>query len=166
MTEAMTISLALRKIAELKGEVGRHKVQAMKSTHWETTSCSPFDWHEEVKALEKLKSELCTLKARVAAANSLVIVDGHSLQEWIFRLAEIKDTITMLEAVPAGVTNDVKRTENRNNYVSGQYITEQVEKITHFVFSEKEKADRLAELRIQANQINQLLERHNHLKEI
>lgn len=159
-----TISSALRRIAELKGDISRYKTQANSSASWQNEQKPAFSFEEVKSKLDSAKAELVGLKGRVALANCRADAGNKTLQELVFELSEVKDDITFVEGLTAGAQKEIttERREMDYDYEINKSVARTVKTVNHYIFDEKSKEQELDRLRAKASELNQMLERYNH----
>jgi hypothetical protein len=144
------------------------KQQAARSVSWLNETRPPFEFEDVNSRLAKAKIELVDLKSKIAHANTRTMVEGKSLQQLVFELSEVKDDITFIEGLSAGAQKEITTEEKDWDYdmVTNQRVQKVTKTTHHYVFDEKGKEAVLDKLRARAAELNQALERHNHLTEL
>lgn len=164
-----TISTALRRIAELKGDIARFKGQMTTSAHWMDDNTPAFSYEVLEAKYEKAKRELVELKSRVAVANSRTRAADFdlTLQQLVFELSEVKDEISYLSSMPCAAKKETVVSSFVPTYTEdGKYYQKPVSQIHHWHWTEQSREEKLESLRSRAGSLNAVLEHYNHTTEI
>jgi hypothetical protein len=162
MNDVKTVSQALRKIKELKGQLAQATLRMQTSVCWtEPGSKPPYEYKKLERVRYDLVVELVALKARLAKTNTLTnITVGDktlSLQAAVFVLAEAKARIALLQSLP------IREGEEKHliNYdLDRRPIYEMIKTLSALSILERDAA--VAEAEKEINELNGIVEDANH----
>ena len=165
MSETLTPSELLRRIAAIKGDIARWTALYRTSNVWSENTPRPAYREGEVRAeLDAATEALIKYKTALAVVNATTWIKlpgtGREtpLVEAIFRLAENKSRQTTLEALDT--RSDKESTVDQRGYVGDKIETVKVK--VHSALTTRERDDQLRALRAEFAAINALIERTNN----
>jgi hypothetical protein len=163
----MNISQALRRIKQIKGEISSWSTRLATSVQWEGDNKPAYSLEECQAALDERRTELVSLRTRVALANATNFIEPAgigriSLTESTIRLSEIKSEIA--EQAQLRTHASAEWTTEREKYQGGNYIT--VEQQNHCDWTTRQRDEHVASLNEKFQSINALLEAANHTVEV
>jgi uncharacterized protein YbjQ (UPF0145 family) len=165
MSDKITISQALRKIAKLKGQIGEYRIRACAGVSYRAESKPAFDFKDcMIKATEAQK-ELLNLQTQIAIANAKTTtsVDGKNIitiAEAVLKLQQMKGDIAWLKTLvarPQTMTEEKIREYDEN---TAKYIMTSVKWMCDM--SESERADAVEYTQKEFDELNDAVERVNH----
>ena len=162
MSEVKTVSQALRRIKELKGQLAQVSTRMQTSICWtEPGNKPPYEYKRLEGQRRELVSELVTLKAKLAKTNSLtnIVVAGKtmSLQMAVFILAESKAVVALLQGL--GIREgEERRTVDYD--INHRPIYETIKIVSALSVLERDKEVATGEEAI--NELNGIVEDANH----
>lgn len=170
-----TVSQALRRIKELKGQINVVTSRLQRSFAWaeSDTKIDPslgidigkptYDFHEVQEKRADLIEELIVLKTKLAVANATTRIDFEGrkfrMQEAVFFLAELKSDLELVKGL-TGREGVYRMPLNVNRFTPGP--TEYVDVTYHVAVTER---DRDKEVKIMGERItalNAVIEDANH----
>lgn len=162
----MNIATGLREIKRVKGEIARWTARFAQSNVFSDNEPRAYVSDEAAERLTILRQEIVRLKSQVAIANATnsISIGGAriTLAEAIFRLAEIKGSITMYSTMPALAAPTTVTTTER--YTSDGI--QDVEVTQYCTYTIRQKDELVLELENRFRELNAVLEAANHRIEI
>lgn len=171
-----TIAQGLRRIKRLKGEHAVFTQRAQQSTQWVDDKKPTFEFNQMVENREKTTEELIRLKAAIARANAITTVEFEdktwTIQELVFLMAELKDQVTFYNGLHLRQEREDVEKVQRWEYNDGEeyfsvdakdkrkLVKEEI--VHHSALSERERVEKVDELRRCIDALNDLLESRNH----
>jgi hypothetical protein len=163
----MTIAQALRRVKEIKGQVGKHVHNAQHCVTHKSKDKPAYTFGAEMEKAESLVGEMIDLQTRIGAANIKATVDfegrSRSLLWCTKKLAEIKGSIALHEGF--AVRAQEKTSEEDFEWVrkeDGQTAHLRVATEWTCHLPEAARAARVAMLQAKFAELNDLVETMNH----
>lgn len=161
----MNISEALRRIKKIKGEMSKEQGRMNSYVSWRVDQKPVYSFLESRESLEKLSEELVVLEAKVAEKNATSKIKFEnvemSLAQVIRTLQEIKSMISIYEGL---VINNSEQVTKERFYSESEekYITEKVTIKFESAITERDKDNKISQLKDKFEKLNSLLEDANH----
>jgi hypothetical protein len=163
---SMTLSQALRRIKKIKGDLAENLARSLPSVTWKVGDDPAFNFNTLVEDSNKLRLELCRLKAAVAVTNATTFeMDGDrkiSLAEAVVILSEMKAELKHLEDLKIYVRNQklVSDEERTWDDFANKHITKKVQ--WQCALPEAERVARVNEVKARFEALNDAVESANH----
>lgn len=177
--ESMTISQGLRTLKRLRGELAVAQQRVQKSSSWQKGKEPEYKFQESWDEYERLSGEVAHLHARILRANATTLVvdvvaeksevvpggptlsvgEEITLSEATLRIAELKGMIALLSGVNLQ-RGEVER-EPTYDYRTGSHLAQQPI-VFESALLERERDERVKQLRGRLERLNDALERVNH----
>ncbi len=164
MASEMTISMGLRKVSRLKGDLAKSTARAAEVVSWSEDHVPSWKF-EEVMAGRKLEREmLITLETAIARANALTVIEFRgrklTLTEAIRRLQELKGERPFYERLNIRTVPEERTEYGLDKEGRGVHITKKVVWVSAISVVERDALVRgLAD---EFEELNGLVERANH----
>lgn len=166
MSDKMTISVALRRIKKLKGQMAEHTNRAIQGVSYAQGKAPAFPFQEAVVALNTARNEMLDLESKVAVANAkktVTAADGSklTLTRAIRQLQELKGQMTFLRSLHLR-SDTVREREVEWNDEKMQNITRLTEVTYVSDLSEQDRDREIKLLQDQFETLNNAVEEANH----
>ena len=163
----MTIAQALRRIKDLKGQVGLHVRNAQQSVTHVTLAAPAYSFSEEWEKAQQKVGELLDLQERLAIANATTMIpglgrggSGRSLSWATKKLAEIKGAIALFEGLPVRAQEKTVEVREAWSPAASASAAREIEYTCHL--PEKKRAEAVERMRADFSTLNDLVETYNH----
>jgi hypothetical protein len=168
MSNQMTISQALRRIAKLKGQVSEYRNRAYASVSYKAGAKPAFDFQEYISKTAIAQTELLDLQTKIAIANAkttLVFKDNSiTLTEAILTLQRMKGDMVWLKSLSVRPQAETEEKERDFDDNTQRYIMTQVKWVCSL--PESERADAVEIIQKGFDDLNDAVERLNHITQV
>lgn len=163
----VTVGAALRRVKKLKGEIAEISQRAAACVRFDKSAPPAYEFEELIKQRAELVSKLIMLEASVAVSNATRILPNKLTAAATIRtLQEIKGEIAFIRGLATQSHQDMVETSKNTEYreVDGEYrhVTDTVTKQWTCRLPEREKNEKIAKLQKKFDELNEMLEAHNH----
>ena len=165
----LTISLGLRKVKDLKNKISECDARIRTSVMWDAENEPVWSFKDLIEQRSQLIDELCTLKARIAKANALCVVElegeDWTLAELVAVLAELKGEIALISGLRT--QDQEKRTETSKSWEPDEHdyskrVKVETTTVTCCALPTRTKAELIEKLKAKFAMINEVVETTNH----
>lgn len=162
----MTVSQALRAIADLKGKIAKHKEHAQPAVLYSEKEKPAFNFKVEMEGMQKARAEMLTLQTALAVANATTEIEWKGkkvLVAWAIRyLEELKGEIKFIDELTVTAQSEIVQETPMNRLVSGQYQTVVESRKTVCELPAAEQFQKTQALQEEFNRLNDIVETSNH----
>jgi hypothetical protein len=165
MSDKMTVSQALRRIAKLKGQIGEYRNRAYAGVSYKQDAKPAFQFQDCINKMVAAQKELLDLQTKIAIANSNTNVAASkytiTLTEAIIKLQQMKGDIVWLKTLAVRPQAETEEKE-------WGYDEDMSKRMITFVkwicdLPESQRADMIDEVQKQFDELNDAVERMNHI---
>ena len=167
MTDDLTIAQGLRQAKALKSKLAELKDRLKKATVFVKGDEPAFPFDSTMSEYTATSTALCKLEARIAVANATatVKIENHEapLAQAVRQLAELKALVALTRELPTQAKAERVETKLESYYDENMDRKHRsVTTTTLCVFTEAQKAARIAELQARFDRLNDAVEGMNH----
>ena len=164
----LTLSQALRRVAELKGEIKEHTSRASGNVCFVQEQEPVFRFEEEIMLRAQALEEMIRLEAAIAEANAVTKIEFEgrkmAIAEAVRRLQEFKGEIAFYASLQIREGKTSHREPEFDEHE--RRVMRTVETVYVSLLSERSRVAKVAELRKRFSALNGLVESANHRTEL